>query len=95
MNTPMEQTLRLLEEHKDNSEPILVENCIVCAIREVQEDGSDVLIGHIDIIRCPEMHHSKEGRGQPDDVVKALQERNATLPLGDPDILWAVGCMSL
>lgn len=85
-----DDTLRLLEERKDELELSFVDDCIVCAIREIHEDGSDELIGHVDIGRSNDMEYSLEGRGQLEEVVKELKEKNQALPPGDPDVVWTI-----
>ena len=63
-------------------------------IREVQEDGSDVFIGDMGFMRCP----NGELMG-PDGLLdkvnwenKAkMEEENNALAVGDPKIIWSIG----
>lgn len=62
-----------------------VGTCPVRYIREVQEDGSDVFLGDIDVHRCqfPDVK-------DPDEQARLAGENNAR-ELGDPDIAWCIG----
>ncbi|GJE91527.1 GNAT family N-acetyltransferase [Phanerochaete sordida] len=65
--------------------PVRVGSCPVRYIREVRADGSDVLLGDIDVHRC----------AYPDvaDVEERLRlaKVNADRELGDPEIDWCIG----
>lgn len=81
-----------LEAARESLELVLVGNCPVRAIREVQEDGSDIFLGDISITRV------KDGKllvppDEADDEEKTAKslETNMSLPVGDPNIVWSIG----
>ncbi|KAG6890338.1 hypothetical protein C0992_002321 [Termitomyces sp. T32_za158] len=81
-----------LEAARESPELVLVGNCPVRAIREVQDDGSDIFLGDISITRA------KDGKllvplHEADDEEKTTKylETNMSLPVGDPNIVWSVG----
>lgn len=62
-----------------------VGTCPVRYLREIVEDGSEVMIGDIDVHRC-------EFPGLVDeDERKRLAKANSELPVGSPDIAWCFG----
>jgi hypothetical protein len=72
--------------------PIQVPRCPVNFIREVQPDGSDVLIGDINVRRCidPLIMAPSEIT---DWTLKGMQswvDANEQRPAGDPDIVWTL-----
>ncbi|KDR85591.1 hypothetical protein GALMADRAFT_132268 [Galerina marginata CBS 339.88] len=85
-----DQVLRQLEEAKDNPTPITVGHCPVRYIREVKEDGTDVFIGDVALIRC--LHGELMGPNGVDWKNKQRrEEENNKIPVGDPSILWSMG----
>ncbi|KAI0825005.1 acyl-CoA N-acyltransferase [Trametes gibbosa] len=80
----LEELRRAAVEHPD-ADPLLVSSCPVRTLREVLPDGTDILVGDIDILR----------EGWPDVVDKAAKEilakPNADRPIGDPEIIWCIG----
>jgi hypothetical protein len=62
--------------------------CPVRHIREVQEDGTEIFIGDVGLVRSywPELLDVDER--------KALAEKNKARAPGDPEIAWHVGCRS-
>lgn len=59
-----------------------IDGCPVRAIREVHEDGSDTLIGDLGVYReAPDVPWLEEG-----------EKDNYLKPVGDPTIVWLVGC---
>lgn len=60
------------------------------AIREVQDDGTDIYIGDIGILRC---HYGElMGLNGVDwENGPKLKEANDSLEVGDPHILWSIG----
>ena len=79
-----------MENFKDDATLKVVGECPVRAIREVQEDGSDIYIGDIGISRCKYgeliVLHGMEWENGPES-----KEVNDSLEVGDPRILWAIG----
>jgi RimJ/RimL family protein N-acetyltransferase len=59
-----------------------VDGCPVRAIREVQEDGSQILIGDIQVGR-----EANEAPWLTED-----EKNNDSKPAGDPTIVWSLGC---
>jgi len=47
-----DQVLRDLEDARDEPTPIIVGHCPVRYIREVKEDGTDMFLGDLGIVRC-------------------------------------------
>lgn len=83
--------MKQLEDSKTEPDLTVVGGCPVRYIREVREDGSDVFIGDVGMMRC--MHGELMG---PDGVLdwsnKAkLEEENNAIPAGDPRIIWSIG----
>ena len=79
-----------MEEFKDDSTLKVVGEFPVRAIREVQDDGTDIYIGDIGISRC--------GYGELMDLngvdwenASERKKINDSLDLGDPNILWSIG----
>ena len=64
----------------------LVRSCPVRYIRELHEDGTDVLLGDIDVHRCqyPDVEDI--------DQRERLSRENAVRELGDPELAWCIGC---
>jgi hypothetical protein len=83
-----EETLKELEDAKDDPTLKIVKGCPVSFLREVKEDGSDVFIGSLDITTC--LYGEVMG---PDGVVdwenkKKLEDENKSLEAGDAQIVW-------
>jgi len=66
------------------AEPIKLTHFPVRFIREVQEDGSDVLLGDIGIDRCADVEDLLEKSRHSNEV-------NLALPAGHPEIVWTIG----
>ena len=81
-----------MEHFKDDAIPMVVGESPVRAIREVQEDGTDVYIGDIGISRC---NHGELMNLKGVDWENASERKkiNDSLELGDPRILWTIGGM--
>ncbi|KAF9011074.1 acyl-CoA N-acyltransferase [Cyathus striatus] len=82
--------LQTLKDAKPESNLLLVEHCPVRYLREVQEDGTDIFIGDVDISRCD----SGELMGTYTinwDEKERCEGENSNRPLGDPAITWSVG----
>jgi len=86
----VEETLKELEDEKDNSTLKTVKRCPVSFLREVKEDGTEVFIGSLAIATA--MHGELMG---PDGVdwenKKKREEENDKLEAGDPRIIWRFG----
>jgi len=82
--------LQQLEDAKDNPTLITVGYCPVRSLREVQNDGTDIYIGDLGVMRC--MHGELMGQGTVDWANKeALEESNNSIAVGDPSIIWSMG----
>ena len=94
---PADAVLKQLEEAKDQLDPlIVVGHCPVSIIRKVNEDGSDLMIGAVDIFR--------DGGGEvvvsatnPEEYVECVKSKAENVQLnmnrapGDPEIIWSFG----
>ena len=86
-----EETLKELEDAKDDPKLKIVKECPVSCLREIKEDGSDVFIGDLTIKTCV--------YGElmcPDGVVdwenkKKQEDENNSLEVGDARIVWCLG----
>lgn len=58
-------------------------------LREVQEEGTQLLIGDLGILRCP--HGDVVDEHVRDVICKENQDRQ----VGDPDIVWCIGSVSI
>lgn len=65
-----------------------VETYPVRTLRERKEDGTDIMLGDIGIHRC-----AFSGEANLDERTR-LSNENADRKLGDPDIVWCIGCES-
>lgn len=85
--------MKELEDAKDEQELITVGRCPVQSLRELKEDGSDIFIGDISLVRC--MHGELMGPAGPDGVdwdnKVSREESNNQIPNGDPQIIWSFG----
>lgn len=79
-----EELERAQIEHPDEP-PVAVNSCPVRIIREVHEDGTDVLLGDVMFVRerWPDVLDK--------DAKEALSKPNAEKPAGDPEIIWCIG----
>ena len=79
------QVLQRASEEDPHAPPILVSEPPVRTLREVREDGTDVFLGDIAILRerWPDMDDG--------DAKNALKQPNADKELGDPEIIWCIG----
>lgn len=88
---PAQEVLRQLEDAKAEDKAIIVGTCPVRAIREVKADGTDVFIGDMGVMRC--RHGELMGTDSVDwDNKAAREEENNGLAVGDPNIIWSMGC---
>lgn len=78
----------LYDAAEKDSEPIFVGGCPVRSLREVKEDGSDVFIGDIGVFRARRFSHHRDEEKEAE-----LLEKNKTLPVGSPEIVWEIGSM--
>ncbi|KAJ7594000.1 hypothetical protein C8J56DRAFT_777684 [Mycena floridula] len=88
--TEYDNIMRVLSDAKDEEALKVVDECPVRTIREVLEDGTDLLIGDVGVIRCPWMELAGPKGVNWDLKEKLAAENNARLT-GDPEILWTVG----
>ncbi|KAI0669772.1 acyl-CoA N-acyltransferase [Trametes maxima] len=79
------QELERLNTEYPDSPPRLVSGQPVRMIREVREDGTDLLLGDVAIIRerWPDVEDKE--------VKTSLATPNAEKAVGDPDIIWCIG----
>jgi hypothetical protein len=89
--------LNLIKENKEALDTVnepdapLVGYTLFNVIREVKPDGSEPLIGSLGFIRCPWMEISNPGGANWEEKEARVKENEAR-ELGDPEILWTVGC---
>lgn len=68
----------------------MVGHCPVRSLREVKDDGTDIYIGDLTVMRC--IHGELMGSGVVDWANKeVLEERNNSIAVGDPSIIWGMG----
>ncbi|KAI0375125.1 acyl-CoA N-acyltransferase [Pilatotrama ljubarskyi] len=79
-----EELQRANAEHSDEP-PVLVSACPVRSLREVLEDGTDLFLGDIALVRerWPDVADDEEK--------DRLAKPNAEKPVGDPEIIWCIG----
>jgi hypothetical protein len=84
------EILKELEDAKDDPTLKIVKDCPVSFLREVKEDGTEVIIGSLGISTC--LHGELMG---PDGVdwenKKKREDENNSLKAGDPRIIWSFG----
>ncbi|KAG5647668.1 hypothetical protein DXG03_008391 [Asterophora parasitica] len=81
-----------LEAARESPELVLVGESPIRVIRQVKEDGEDVYVGDIGIIRCVEGKLLAPLASPVDDEHQAnYVEANAALAVGDPNIIWTFG----
>lgn len=92
---PQKGILFELDQARDQEKPITVGGCPVNAIRKVNNDGTDLFIGAIDITRNSdfgEVVRTEHGDYIVDQSKKEENERlNLEREVGDPEILWDFG----
>jgi len=82
--------LQQLEEAKDNPTPIIVGSCPLRSLRQIKEDGADVYIGSLGIMRC--MHGELMSPGAVNWADKEKnEERNNSIAVGESSVLWSMG----
>lgn len=87
-----EDALRELEQVSPGSEtPKFMSSVPVGSIREVQDGGSDVLIGSINLRRSNFGEHLNTDTIDWDNKQKNEME-NESKAIGDPTIYWMIGC---
>ena len=85
-----EQTLKELEDAKDDPTLKIVKECPVSYLREVKEDGSDIFIGSLNISTC--LYGELMGPDGVDwEIKKKLEDENNSLKAGDARIIWCFG----
>ena len=85
-----EETLKELEDAKDDPTLKIVKGCPVSCLREIKEDGSDVFIGSLNITTC--LYGELMGPNGVDwENKKKLEDENNSLKAGDPRIVWRFG----
>ena len=85
-----EQTMKELEEAKDDPTLKIVKECPVSYLREVKEDGSDVFIGSLAITTC--LYGEVMGSDGVDwENKKKLEDENNSLQTGDARKVWSFG----
>ncbi|KAJ3510912.1 hypothetical protein NMY22_g15820 [Coprinellus aureogranulatus] len=92
---PQKAVLFELDQARDQPNLITVGAVPVSAIRKVNEDGTDVMIGAIDLSRnqdCGELVRGEDGEYRIDKSVKEESEKiNRDREAGDPEIIWDFG----
>lgn len=81
-----------MEHFKDDPALKVVGEWPVRAIREVQDDNTDVYIGDIGIVRCNQGELIGLNGVDWENASKRKDENDA-LEVGDPRILWSIGGM--
>lgn len=84
--------LAQLDGAKDSDAALMVKSCPVRALREVQEDGTDVFLGDIDIGPC--IYGELMGGDVNWEEKERREKDNSSRKAGDVDAVWSVGCMS-
>ncbi|TFK26695.1 acyl-CoA N-acyltransferase [Coprinopsis marcescibilis] len=69
----------------------VVGGCPFQYLREVKPDGTDELIGSIDLTRCPFGHLMGNGAELDWENAEANAKINMERPAGDPEIVWTIG----
>ncbi|KAF8665293.1 hypothetical protein AX16_000314 [Volvariella volvacea WC 439] len=86
-----DRILSLLDQAKDSENLFYADGCPVRTIREVKEDGTEIILGDVGLMRCP----YGEIMGPDGEVSwdkKQLREgENNRLGAGDPGIVWSFG----
>jgi hypothetical protein len=84
--------MRELNAAKDLEIPLIVGHCPVNVIREVKEDGGDIYLGDISLRRCIDVRLLAAAD---DESRNHHAEENSCRVVGDPKIIWTIGCMSM
>jgi hypothetical protein len=79
----LKELIDALEDPTSAQESVALTHVPVCFLREIQEDGSELLLGHMGIFRCPHITLL--------DNPKYDSEINSSLPTGHTDIVWTIG----
>lgn len=85
--------LQELQDAEGDDTLKIIGGCPVRYIREVKEDGTDVLIGDIMLERCETMELAGSKGVNWKDAPRLLEINNQRKN-GDPEIIWSVGCKS-
>ncbi|KAK0481810.1 hypothetical protein IW261DRAFT_1583758 [Armillaria novae-zelandiae] len=85
-----DKILEELDSARDEALLRIVDDCPVRYIREVREDGTDVFIGDVAIIRCTMMDLTTSSEISQEEKDRLLVE-NISRPAGDPKIVWTIG----
>ncbi|KAK0505772.1 hypothetical protein EDD18DRAFT_5226 [Armillaria luteobubalina] len=85
-----DKMLEELDSARDEASLRIVDDCPVRYIREVKEDGTDVFIGDVAIIRCTMMDLTTSSEIGREGMDRLLAE-NISRPAGDPKIVWTIG----
>ncbi|KAG6846098.1 hypothetical protein H0H87_006462 [Tephrocybe sp. NHM501043] len=92
VKTQSDESIAILEAAREVPGPIIVGSCPVRAIRELKDDGTDVYLGDIGIVK---VFNGKllAPPNEANDAEKIAQylEINNALPLGDEAIVWSIG----
>ncbi|KAF8167485.1 hypothetical protein B0H34DRAFT_18902 [Crassisporium funariophilum] len=85
-----DRVLQELEDAGEDAELKIVGECPVRTIRQVMEDGTDMLIGDLGLMRC--RHGELMNFGTVDwENKEKLQNENDTIEVGNPNIIWSMG----
>ncbi|KAF9074967.1 GNAT domain-containing protein [Rhodocollybia butyracea] len=89
----VEEATALLQELESSSEGSLkvVDGCPIRYIREVKEDGTDVLVGDIELRRFENMELAPGSNGVDLGRAPRLLDINNQRKAGDPEIIWSMG----
>lgn len=63
-----------------------LDGCPVCVLRERQDDGTDIFIGHIAMLRCRRFEFLRDEKQE-----EAFSLQNEEYPVGSPKIIWEIG----
>ncbi|KAK0198761.1 hypothetical protein F5146DRAFT_105887 [Armillaria mellea] len=85
-----DKILKELDSARDEAPLRIVDDCPVRYIREVKEDGTDVFIGDVAVIRCTMMDLTTSSEISREEKDRLLLE-NISRPAGDPKIVWTIG----
>lgn len=92
---PQKAILFELDQARDQEKPITVGGCPVSAIRKVNEDGTDLFIGAIDLSRNADFGELVQTEAGEYTIDKSKKEENEKLnqerEAGDPGIIWDFG----
>jgi len=80
-----ERSAKILRELDGEGEIKTASGCPVTSIREVKEDGTQILIGSVGVFRSSFSYLEDLEEGT------KLAEENSRREVGDPDIVWTIG----